>query len=136
MLSANPKRIPVAIHSSQSAMTLLLTIVLVRLITRHNQPGKCSTERKTGLTPTLLRRPLWASQPNCARKKFIDRAQRKRITQNAKRSAPALRASLNLTLLVVSLVAGGSFPCSVTRPQAFPSFSGLATPIGLTPGRR
>ena len=53
-----------------------------------------------------------------------------------KRSTPALRASLNLTLLVISLVAGESFPCSVTRPEAVPFFSGLATPIGLTPGRR
>ena len=53
-----------------------------------------------------------------------------------KRSTPALRASLNLTPLVISLVAGVSFPCSVTRPEAFPFFSGLATPMGFTPGRR
>ena len=43
MPSTNPLRIPVALHSNQSAMTLLHTIPLAVLITRRDRPGKWTT---------------------------------------------------------------------------------------------
>ena len=59
MPSTNPLRIPVALHSNQSAMTLLHTIPLALVITRRDRPGKWNRAGTARFHATHASGSLW-----------------------------------------------------------------------------
>ena len=65
MPSTNPLRIPVALHSNRSAMTLLHTIPLALVITRRDRPGKWIYVRCEFVVMTKAEYGLWGVSYGC-----------------------------------------------------------------------